>query len=514
MTSTVEKTRAAEPAVLTLEGIGKSFGLVRALEGVDLTVAPRTVHCILGENGAGKSTLCNSIFGTVVPDVGTMTLGGQQYRPRDPADALQSGVAMVHQHFSLIPTMTVADNLLLGQGGFRPPRRTLATELDRIGDAFGLRIDTSATVGELSVGARQRVEIVKALLRNPRLILLDEPTAVLDPAEIDALMDTCAALTDDGRSVVLITHKLGEVARAADDITVLRGGRVVGGGPPAQVPLPELLEMMLGDSAPMESARPPRSTSRIEGPICLQIDDIGLTRDDGHRVLAGVDLTVRSGEIVGIAGVEGNGQSELTAVLSGAIRPDSGRIIVAGEDLTRASPARRTRSGLAVIPEDRHAEGMIGDLSLAENLTLPRLRDYRRWGLLDRSRMRSDAADAITDYAIRAPGPDTPVGRLSGGNQQKVVLARELSTPGLQVVVAAQPTRGLDVGAVAFVLDRLRDAADDGAAVLITSTEIDELLAVCDRIVVAYRGSLVGSVDAESPDAAQEIGTLLTGVTA
>jgi len=501
-------------ALLAMDGVGKTFGTVRALDAVTLSVKPGSVHCILGENGAGKSTLCNSIYGTVSPDTGRMRLAGAEYRPRNPSDALRAGVAMVHQHFSLIPTMTVADNLLLGRDGFRPPRRRLSTDLARIADSYGLTVDAKATVGDLTVGARQRVEIVKALLRDPQLILLDEPTAVLDPTEIDALIATCAALVADGKSVVLITHKLGEVARAADEATVLRAGTVVGGGRLADVPLSALLELMLGDTEPLERARTPRRSTNADTGAALRVDGIGVTRSDGSVALADVGLSIAGGEIVGIAGVEGNGQSELIEVLSGALPPTNGTVSIDGADLTGASPAQRTGAGLAVIPEDRHAEGMIAELSIAENIAMPRLADYRRWGLLDRARMRTDAAKAIAEYKIRASSPDAPIGSLSGGNQQKVVLARELSTAGLRVVVAAQPTRGLDAGAVGFVLDRLRAAADDGAAVLVTSSEIDELIAVCDRIVVAYRGTLTGSVMTDSPTAATDVGILMTGVCA
>ncbi|AQA06057.1 sugar ABC transporter [Mycobacterium sp. MS1601] len=503
------RQNTSETALLTMAGVRKSFGSVRALDEVTLSVKPRSVHCILGENGAGKSTLCNSIYGTVSPDAGTMTLAGADYRPRSPADALNAGVAMVHQHFSLISTMTVADNLLLGRDGFRPPRKQLTRDLDRIADSYGLAVDTGATVSDLTVGARQRVEIVKALLRDPRLILLDEPTAVLDPKEIDALIATCAALTADGKSVVLITHKLGEVARAADEATVLRAGTVVGGGRLSDVELPTLLQLMLGDAAPAVHTQRRRPATQVAG---LEVNGLTVTRDDGSIALKNVELTVGQGEIVGIAGVEGNGQSELTSVLSGALPADTGTVAVGDCDLTTATPGQRTAAGLAVIPEDRHAEGMVGAMTIAENIALPRLRTYRRWGLLDRGRMRSDAAAAITTFSVRASGPDATMASLSGGNQQKVVLARELSTPGLRVVVAAQPTRGLDAGAVAAVLDRLRDAADAGAAVLVTSSEIDELIAVCDRIVVAYRGTLLGSISTDSPSAASEVGALMTGV--
>lgn len=512
MTITTDIRVAGGDSMLTLDSVAKTFGTVRALRDVNMSVRTGSVHCILGENGAGKSTLCNTIFGTVSPDTGRMVLGDNEYRPNGPADAIDSGVAMVHQHFSLIPTMTVEDNLVLGSGGFRPPLRRLRTDLDRIADSYGLKVDAKAMVKDLSIGARQRVEIVKSLLTDPRLILLDEPTAVLDPTEIDALIETCGALATSGKAVVLITHKLGEVARVADEATVLRGGTVVGGGPLADVTRDDLLEMMLGEATPLADIARPDRTPVDDGPICLQVDGIRVTRQDGRVVLSGVDLAVRAGEIVGIAGVEGNGQSELTSVLSGSLVPDTGTVTVDGADLTTATPALRTSAGLAVIPEDRHVEGMIGAMTIAENLAMPRLPHYRRWGLLDRARMRADAQAAIAEFDIRAPGPDAPIGSLSGGNQQKAVLARELATPGLRVVVAAQPTRGLDVGAVAFVLDQLRAAADNGAAVLVTSSELDELLSVCDRVVVAYRGGLHGSVETRSPQAAREIGNLLTGV--
>jgi simple sugar transport system ATP-binding protein len=505
-------TTATSP-LLTLDGIGKSYGNVRALDGITMTVERGSVHCILGENGAGKSTLCNVVYGSVAPDRGSMTISGRKYSPRTPAAALDAGVAMVHQHFSLIPTMTVEDNLLLGRNGLRPPRGAVKRGLERIADSYGLTVDTAARVSELPIGARQRVEIVKALLREPSLILLDEPTAVLDPAEIDSLIGTCAALAADGKSVVLITHKLGEVSRAADSATVLRDGSVAGGGRLSQTPLRTLLDLMLGGAQPVDAAQapPPRPTTDA---ACLTIEGINLTRSDGSIALADVNLAVRPGEIVGIAGVEGNGQSELAAILAGSIGADSGSVYLDGADITGLTPAQRTTAGVGVIPEDRHAEGVIPELSIAENMALARLHSYRRWGLLNRRQMKDDATEAISEFSIRADGPDAPVATLSGGNQQKVVLARELSTPGLRIVVAAQPTRGLDVGAVSFVLERLRDAAATGAAVLVISSEVDELIALCSRVVVAYRGSIRGSVDAGSPTASSAIGELMMGVAA
>ncbi|SNS49727.1 ABC transporter ATP-binding protein [Rhodococcoides kyotonense] len=502
--------------MLSLERIGKSYGDVDALTDVSMTVDPGSVHCILGENGAGKSTLCNIVFGTTAPSTGTMMLDGKPYRPAAPADAIASGIAMVHQHFSLITTMTVGENLLLGHRGYRLPKDRLPkdrlqTELRAIEDSYGLRVDLDARTSELPVGARQKVEIVKALLRQPRLILLDEPTAVLDPGEIDALIETCRALAENGKSVVMITHKLGEIARVADTSTVLRGGKVTGGGPMAQTTVERLLTDMVGtETATTHSRRV--SAPRASNDVALRVENISCTRRDGSDALTDVSVSVRRGEIVGIAGVEGNGQSELASILSGSDIEFDGRIILNGRDMTRVCPAGRTAAGLGVVPEDRHAEGIVADLSVTENLLLARTSEYRRFGMLDRDKMRADATAAISDYSIRTSGPDAAIRSLSGGNQQKVVLARELSLAGLGAIVAAQPTRGLDIGSVGFVLDQLRAAADIGVGVLIISSEMDELMAVCDRILVAYRGRLLGPIDADSTTAQDEITELMMGV--
>ena len=510
---------------LQLTGIGKTFGDVRALHGVDLSVQPGTVHCILGENGAGKSTLCNVVYGGLRPDTGTMTLSGRRYAPASPAAAMADGVAMVHQHFSLIGTMTVAENLLLTGRGLRLRRAELRTRLDRLADDYHLRIDSDALVSAMPIGARQKVEIVKALLTDPSLILLDEPTGVLDPGEIDALIETCQAVAAAGKAVVLVTHKLGEVARVADAATVLRGGEVAGGGRMSELTIPQLTTAMVGrpvsELSPVLAAgvgaesdvgaTPERWAT---GPVVLGIRGVRATRADGSVALSGVGLEVRAGEIVGIAGVEGNGQSELVAVLSGATRPESGTVTLGDADITSASPAQRTRLGLGVVPEDRHREAMVAELSLSENLFLGRLHRFRRMGLLDRSRMDAAAGDLIEQFSVRTPGPGTSMGALSGGNQQKVVLARELSTENLQCLVAAQPTRGLDIGAVEFVLNQLRSCASAGNGVLVVSSEIPELLALCDRIFVSYRGALLGPVDTSAATAGQRIGELMTGTAA
>ncbi|GLY13619.1 heme ABC transporter ATP-binding protein [Kineosporia sp. NBRC 101677] len=510
--------------LLRLSDLGKRYGPVEALHGVDLQVRAGTVHCVLGENGAGKSTLCNLVNGGVRPSSGSMTLKDRPYRPSSPAEALSSGVAMVHQHFSLIPTLTVQENLLLASGRFFGRRSArLGPRLERIRDEFGLSVALNARVADLPVGGRQKAEIVKALLTDPDLILLDEPTGVLDGAEIDALIGVCQAIAASGRGVVLVTHKLGEVSRVADEATVLRHGTVAGGGRLSEVAVAELLSLMLGQkpedvssvaAAAAGAGVTRRSVTRTAAEPVLSVRDLSVTAADGSKLVDGVQLDLLPGRITGIAGVEGNGQSELVRVLSGALRPTSGSVKLKTLDLTDAPPALRTAHGLGVVPEDRHHEGMVADLSVAENLFLSRLGDFRRYGLLDRKTLEAAAAQLIETYDVRVPGPRTPMKSLSGGNQQKVVLARELSIEGLQVLVAAQPTRGLDVGAVAAVLERLREAAGRGVAVLVVSSEVDELLTLCDQVLVSYRGRLLGPVEAGTPSAEAEIGALMTGTTA
>ncbi|WP_428952917.1 ABC transporter ATP-binding protein [Streptomyces sp. cg35] len=516
-------TAAPSPAALDITGLGKSFGAVRALDDVRLTVAAGTVHCVLGENGAGKSTLCHVIGGSLAPDSGALTLYGEPYAPRRPADALAAGIAMVHQHFSLVPTLTVGENLRLLR------LRDLPGRLARVREEYGLALDLDARVSALPVGVRQRVEIVKALLREPRLLLLDEPTGVLGAPEVEALLATCRRIADAGRAVVLVTHKLGEVARAGDAATVLRGGRVAGGGPLAELPPDRLVPLMIGRPAQdldtslaetigLAAAGPaPARTGGVEGaaPPVLRLRELTVRRPDGSYALQDVTLDVGAGEVVGVAGVEGNGQSELMAVLGGSLAPDGGCLELAGRDLTRAAPRERTRAGLGVVPEDRHHEGCVPALSVAENLFLGRLGEFRRAGVfLDRAALHRAAAEVMSAHGIRAAGPTAPMSSLSGGNQQKAVMARELGLDPLRCLAAAQPTRGLDVGAVDAVHTRVRQAARAGAGVLLVSSELGELLALCDRVAVAYRGRLLGPVDPREPGARDRIAHLMLGTAA
>ncbi|WP_418274920.1 ABC transporter ATP-binding protein [Isoptericola jiangsuensis] len=540
----------ADPATpaLALRRVTRVFGSHTALDAVDLEIASGEVHCVLGENGAGKSTLCNIVFGSLPPTAGEVLLDGEAFAPTSPADALARGVAMVHQHFSLVPTLTVEENLLLGRGvrRLRPDRVGLAARLAVIDETLGLQVDLAARAGTLSVGARQRVEIVKALLDDPRLLLLDEPTGVLGPDEVDSLLATCRRVAEAGTAVVLVTHKLAEVMRVGDRATVLRGGRVVGGGPLArpdaagEVPAgglaaADLVGLMVGrdaadldallaasvgvvDQAPdvVPAASVPESMAQVPATTApvLAVRGLVVTDTIGARRVDGVDLEVRPGEIVGIAGVEGNGQSELVAALSGAIRPADGHVLLDGTDVTRAAPRRRTALGLGIVPEDRHHEAVVTGLSVTTNLLLGRLHRFRRYGLLDRRSMATTAAELARRFDLRAASLDNPMSSLSGGNQQKAVLARELSLDPLRCVVAAQPTRGLDLGAVDAVVGHLRAAAAAGVGVLVVSSELSELLVLCDRVHVAYRGRLLGPVPTDATDARERVAHLMTGAAA
>ncbi|BDZ41400.1 sugar ABC transporter ATP-binding protein [Paraoerskovia sediminicola] len=541
MTAPPATAPAVAPA-LRLSGVSRTFGATVALDAVDLEVSPGEVHCVLGENGAGKSTLCNIVFGSLRPSSGSVERDGEPFTPSNPADAIASGVTMVHQHFSLLPNLTVRENLLLGRGGVRLDRAGLARRLAELEEAYGLAVDPDATTGALSVGARQQVEIVKALLPRPDLILFDEPTGVLGPAEIAGFLSTVRRIADAGTAVVLITHKLAEVTQVGDRATVLRGGRVVGGGPLSELTSDDLVTLMIGrevgglDSvlaaslgltspepvgspaattgAAAEAPEPAGSPVPAAGPAVLEVRDLVVDATDGARTVDHLDLAVPGGSIVGIAGVEGNGQSELVSVLSGALTASAGTVTLDGTDVTAAGPGPRAALGLGVIPEDRHHDAIVGELTVAQNLLLGRLDELRRFGMLDRRAMRRRAEDLVARYDVRTAGTDAPISSLSGGNQQKAVLARELSLDPLRCVVAAHPTRGLDLGAVDGVVRRLREAAASGVAVLVVSSELSELLALCDVVHVAYRGRLLGPVPTDDPTARDQVARLMTGAVA
>ncbi|MGA2127925.1 MAG: ABC transporter ATP-binding protein [Xanthobacteraceae bacterium] len=513
---------APSAPLLSVQGMTKRFGGLLALSEVSLGIVPGEIHCILGENGAGKSTLCNLIFGVHQPDAGVMRFRGEPYRPTAPADALASGISMVHQHFSLVHDMTVVDNVLLGQTRGVLDRRACASRLDQLARQYGLPLEPFARIEDLSVGERQRVEIVKCLMRDPHLFVLDEPTAVLLPDEIAALLDVCRRVAERGCGVVLVTHKLAEIKKAADRVTVLRGGRVVATSSAPAAEIDALVRAMIhrdadapatpvGATAAPPGASPDRSAAGAHGATeVLQVD--GLTVRDAHGVtrLDNFTLTLNGGEIIGIAGVEGNGQSELAAVLSGMIEPTSGSFYLEDLDLTRAGPKAVTDAGMGVVPEDRHAVGCITGMTVAENMFLSRLGEFTRWGFLRRGAVNSAALALMKHFDVRAAGPEAAFSSLSGGNQQKAVLARELSLQNLTVLLAAQPTRGLDVGAVAAVYGHIRAASERGVGVILISSELDELLGVAHRIIVLYRGRIMGMCPAD-PGQRQRIGAMMAG---
>jgi len=510
--------------LLALQGVTKRFGSLVALSKASLDILPGEVHCILGENGAGKSTLCNLIFGVHVPDKGEMRLRGEIYRPTGPSDALASGIAMVHQHFSLVHDMTVVDNVILGQQRGLVNTRAWAQRLERLANDYGFALDPYAKIDDLSVGERQRVEIVKCLIREPRLFVLDEPTAVLLPDEIASLLAICGRVAAGGAAVVLVTHKLAEIKKAANRVTVLRGGRVVARSSDPAGEIDALVRAMIqgdvkaldrsaastlgvGEPGRVRIGDPPGETPT---PEAVQIDGLTVIDSQGVTRLDHFTLAIGPGEIVGVAGVEGNGQSELAAVLSGMLEPSRGRVFLGDLETTHLGPKEITAAGIGVVPEDRHAVGCIVEMSVAENIFLNRLDGFTSFGFLRRKELVHAARDLMARFDVRAAGPDIAFSALSGGNQQKAVLAREITLPNLTFLLAAQPTRGLDVGAVAAVYGHIRAACQRDAAVLLISSELDELMAVADRIVVLYRGRIMGNCAAD-PRERERIGAMIAG---
>jgi general nucleoside transport system ATP-binding protein len=490
---------------LELRGITKRFGDLVANDGIGFDVRRGEVHALLGENGAGKTTVMRIAYGLTQGDAGQILVDGEPRAIRSPRHAIDAGIGMVTQHFALVRPMTVAENLALGRS--RTLRLDLAEARRRAADAserFGIRVDPAARVDALSVGQQQRVEILKALSRDCRILILDEPTAVLVPDEVNALFATLRSLVADGLSVVFISHKLAEVRAISDRVSVLRRGKLVG-TTPGSTDERELAGMMVG-----------RSTFGIErstdapapsGEPILRIRGLHASGANELSALADLSLDVGSGEILGVAGVSGNGQTELVEVLSGMRRPTGGSVSVDDVELAGADPARMMRARVGRIPEDRHAS-LIGDLSVAYNLVLERLDDFRRGGRIDERRVREHADELIRRFDIRA-GPDDPVATLSGGNIQKVLLARVLSRDP-RVIVVSQPTRGLDVGATEYVRSQLLARRAEGAAILLVSEDLDELLALSDRLLVLYEGRIVGQTSVSDADA-EQLGMLMAG---
>ncbi|QBI21981.1 ABC transporter ATP-binding protein [Egibacter rhizosphaerae] len=497
----------AEPAVPALEarGVRKVFPGVVANAGVDLALWPGRVHALLGENGAGKSTLASILTGLYQPDGGELRRDGRVIELRSPRDGLACGIGMVHQHFRLVDRFTVAENLALGDRRlpWRWSARRVGETVSALADRYGLPVHARAVVGDLSVGERQRVEIVKTLYRGAEVLLLDEPTAVLTPQEVDALFETVRALAADGKAVVFISHKLREVTAVSDDVTVLRDGRVVGQRAMAESDADELARLMVGrdvDLSPQRAAGPPSQ------PV-LELAGLGLDAVDGRGALEGVDLTVHGGEIVGVAGVAGNGQRELAEVVAGLRAPSHGAVRVAGRDVAGRGPQAARAAGLAYVPEDRLGSGLAPSLSIAENLQLTRSLSI----VLDRRGAVEEAQAVISRFDVRTTGPGAALRDLSGGNAQKVLLARELERPeGVHAIVVAAPTRGLDVGATEFVRGLLDRRRAEGSGILLISEDLDEVRGLSDRIVVLSEGRLVLERAAATADTT-ELGLAMAG---
>ncbi len=485
-----------------------------ANDHIDLTVEPGEVHALLGENGAGKSTLMNQLYGLLQPDEGEILVDGAARTFRSPRDAIAAGIGMVHQHFMLVPVFTVAENIALGAEETRGgplgwlDRRRSRRDVIATSEKYGLPVDPDALVENLPVGAQQRVEIVKALTRDVDLLILDEPTAVLTPQETEELLAVMRALTESGKSIVFITHKLKEVKAIADRITVIRRGRTVGTATP-DTPEDELAALMVGRAVSLEVDKTPAEPGRE----VLKINGLVVEDDRGVRAVDGVDLVVRAGEVLGIAGVQGNGQTELVEAVMGLRAPVAGTIVLDNEPLIGQSTKQILRSGVGYVPEDRSLDGVVKEFSVAENLVLD-MYDRAPYGngfKLNAGAIASGARERVEQFDIRTSSPDSSVSTLSGGNQQKVVVAREMSRP-LRLFIAAQPTRGVDVGSIEFIHGRIVHERDVGTAVLVVSSELDEVVGLADRIAVMYRGRILAIVSPDTPR--EEIGLLMAGITA
>jgi simple sugar transport system ATP-binding protein len=494
-----------------LRGITKGWPGVVAVDGVDPTVESGEVHALLGENGAGKTTLMNILFGLHRPDEGEILLDEQPLVARSPADTIAAGIGMVHQHFMLVPVFTVAENVMLGGARGGPgggaPRAQARQRVAELSERYRLDVDPDATVEELPVGVQQRVEILKALYRDARCLILDEPTAVLTPNEIDELMGIVRELAAAGRSVIFISHKLREVLAIADRITVLRRGKVVGETTPAESDSQALATMMVGREVQLVVDKTPASP----GEPVLEVDDLAVTDDRGHLVVDGAGFDVRAGEILALAGVQGNGQTELIEALTGLRPVERGTVRLDGHDVTGSGPDKLFAAGLAHVPEDRQRDGLVGSFSVESNMVLNQVRakPFSRWLRVSWKAVREHAERLVDDFDVRTSSVQASASTLSGGNQQKVIVAREFFHA-RRLLVLSQPTRGLDVGSIQYIHRQVVAKRDEGVAVLVSSSELDEVLALADRIAVMYRGRIVGVLD-RAEATRERLGLLMAG---
>ncbi len=501
---------AIETLAVQLSGIEKRFPGVIANHDVNLNVRAGTIHAIVGENGAGKSTLMKTLYGMHQPEAGTIHVFGEQHVFKSPSDAIAAGIGMVHQHFMLADNLTVLENIVLGS---EPSARglikydTARSELERVMEQSGTHVDLDAPVSQLGVGQRQRVEILKVLFRGAKILILDEPTAVLVPQEVDELFDNLHRLVAEGATVIFISHKLDEVLAVSDDITVIRAGTTVAEVKPDAVTRSNLAELMVGSELPSPHGR----TSKVGTEVRLRVNGLTVAGIGKKDVLEHVSFEVHEGEVLGIAGVEGNGQFELCETIIGLTKPISGSIVIGGDDVTHTSPHERLIGGLSYIPFDRHREGLLLDAPLWENTLLGRDADeqFRKGLFVDAAAARSDSRSIIEDFDVRTPSETVPAYALSGGNQQKLLVGRELSSHP-RVLIAAHPTRGVDIGAQAAIWEKLRTARDEGLAVLLISADLEELIGLSDQIVVMFDGRITARL---SPAEAtpELLGTYMTG---
>lgn len=505
--------RVQPPLAVELNGITKRFPGVVANKDIAITVRKGTVHALIGENGAGKSTLMKILYGMQKPDEGTIAIDGEQVHFSSPGDAIARGIGMVHQHFMLADNLTVLENVVLGGEKLYGIGAKARKKIKEISDAYGLGVRPDALVEDLGVADRQRVEILKVLYRGAKILILDEPTAVLVPQEVDALFDNLRELKAEGLTVIFISHKLGEVLKVADDITVIRRGTTVGTADPhdPKTTTKLLAELMVGSELPSPETR----ESTVTTTPMLQVKDLSLaaTDPDGivREVLAGIDLTIHKGEVLGIAGVEGNGQTELIEALMGMSIPDGGTITLDGKDISTVPTRKRREGGIGYIPEDRHRHGLLLESPLWENRILGHVTEApnSKRGVLDPKAVRKDTERIVREYDVRTPGIDVTASSLSGGNQQKLIVGREMShNP--KFLIAAHPTRGVDVGAQAQIWDTIREARREGLAVLLISADLDELIGLSDTLRVIYRGRLVADANPATVTP-EELGTAMTG---
>lgn len=511
MTSAPEGVR---PVVLEARGITKRFPGVVANNNVSLKLHKGEILALLGENGAGKSTLMNILYGLYHQDEGEILINGTPTHVETPHEAIALGIGMVHQHFQLVPVMTVAENVMLGTevtiARIFLDRRKAIAQLRAISRQHGIEVDPEALVADLPVGAQQRVEIIKALYRNADILILDEPTAVLTPQESDDLFRVMRSLVKQGKSIIFITHKLREVMEVADRIMVLRTGNVVGETTPAQASEARLAAMMVGREVLLRVDKAPAHPTET----ILQIEKLRVLDDRGLVAVNGVTIEVRAGEIVGVAGVQGNGQTELVAAITGMRAPLDGRITICNQDVTGAPPRRISELGVAHIPEDRQRDGLVTSYPLTDNsvLELYYLPPFANGIVVNQAAVVAHANALVAAFDVRTPGVEVTASSLSGGNQQKLIVAREFTRP-IKLLIAAQPTRGIDVGSIEFIHQQIVRKRDEGTAVLVISAELDEIMSLSDRIVVLYHGTIVATLDAASASR-EQLGLLMAGATA